>query len=187
LLTLWDANYPSILKTIADPPALLYCCGRLPNHLALALAVVEAAEKSGSLITAEFALEQGRDVLAVPGGVDRRTSYGPNLLIKQSSHPVTETAEVLQFLGVDSVRGTSAKPLRAAPIHLPGPAGKVLLSLALSPRHSDEIAGESGLTPRELSVILLQLELQGYVEKRPGGCYVLSQPAIAGNRSMENP
>ncbi|MEJ2470104.1 MAG: DNA-processing protein DprA [Desulfuromonadales bacterium] len=115
MLTLWDANYPSILKTIADPPALLYCCGRLPNHLALALAVVEAAEKSGSLITAEFALEQGRDVLAVPGGVDRRTSYGPNLLIKQSSHPVTETAEVLQFLGVDSVRGTSAKPLRAAP------------------------------------------------------------------------
>jgi hypothetical protein len=45
LLTLWDANYPSILKTIADPPALLYYCGRLPNHLALALAVVEAAEK----------------------------------------------------------------------------------------------------------------------------------------------
>jgi DNA processing protein len=145
---------------------------RIISGLSKGALIVEAARDSGSLITAEFALEQGREVMAVPGGVDRETSYGPNLLIKQGAHPVTEAAEILQILGVD--RFTSKNPSADEPpqTNLDEPLGSVLSTLDLTPRHSDELAGESGLTAMELSAILLQLELQGYAEKLPGGRYI---------------
>jgi DNA processing protein len=124
------------------------------------------------LITAEFALEQGREVMAVPGGVDRKTSYGPNLLIKQGAHPVTETQDILEILGLSKSVSRHRHIKEATALPLSEPAGAVLAMLDLTPRHSDELAGESGLTPMELSAILLQLELQGYADKLPGGRYV---------------
>jgi len=151
---------------------------RIISALGLGTLVIEAGRDSGSLITAEFALDQGREVMAVPGGVDRATSYGPNLLIKQGAHPVTEAEEILQIIGVPA----RPEPARTDPEEpakdLPAAALKVLATLGSSPRHSDELATESGLTPMELSVILLHLELQGYAEKLPGGRYVRCDRAI---------
>lgn len=151
---------------------------RIISGLSLGTLVIEAARDSGSLITAEFALEQGREVMAVPGGVDRKTSYGPNLLLKQGAHPITEAVEILEILGV-SIHDRKTRPLtEPAGFHLPEPAGSVLSGLDLTPRLSDELAEESGLTPMELSAILLQLELQGYAEKLPGGRYIRGRRAL---------
>ena len=151
---------------------------RIISGLSKGTLVIEACRKSGSLITSEFALEQGREVMAVPGGVDRKTSYGPNLLIKQGAHPVTEAVEILEILGVTS-HNRKARPLtKPDDFQLPEPAGSVLSELTLTPLHSDELAKESGLTPMELSVILLQLELQGYAEKLPGGRYIRGRRAL---------
>lgn len=150
---------------------------RIISGLSCATLVVEAACNSGSLITAEFALEQGRDVMAVPGGIDRKTSYGPNLLIKQGAHPITEAAEVLEVLGMAMAGSERTCHSEKTDYNLSEPARKVLCQLDLNPRHSDELAGESGLTPMELSAILLQLELQDYAEKLPGGRYIRGRHA----------
>lgn len=151
---------------------------RIISALGNATLVVEAARDSGSLITAEFALEQGKDVMAVPGGLDRKTSYGPNMLIKQGAHPVTEADDVLQLMGITPCTKNVGFKCKAAAENLPEAERTVLARLDLTPRHSDELAGESGLTPMELSVILLHLELQGFAEKLPGGRYVLGRRAI---------
>ncbi len=145
---------------------------RIISGLSMGTLVIEAARDSGSLITAEFALEQGREVMAVPGGVDHQTSYGPNLLIKQGAQPVTEASEILQILGIARGRRSAGGGAALESAQLPVPAGTVLAMLDLTPRHSDELARESGLTPMELSAILLHLELQGYAEKQPGGRYI---------------
>jgi len=151
---------------------------RLISALGDATLIVEATRDSGSLITAEFALEQGRDVMAVPGGIDRDTSYGPNHLIKQGAHPVTEASEILQIIGALPSHHAPRKRGKDVCATLPEPERSVLRQLTLTPRHSDELAGESGLTPMELSVILLHLELQGFAEKLPGGHFILGPRAI---------
>lgn len=150
---------------------------RIISGLSKATLVIEASRDSGSLITAEFALEQGREVIAVPGGVDHQTSYGPNLLIKQGAHPITEAQEILEILGIGKNHNKPPEIARPTLFQLPEPAGSVLNKLDLTPRHCDELAGESGLTPMELSAILLQLELQDYAEKLPGGRYIRGRRA----------
>ena len=150
---------------------------RIISGLSKGTLVVEASRNSGSLITAEFALEQGREVMAVPGGIDRKTSYGPNLLIKQGAHPITEASEVLEILGMGSHSRESHLFPEATNLKLPEPANSVFSKLDLNPRHSDELAEKSGLTAMELSAILLQLELQGYAERLPGGRYIRGRQA----------
>jgi DNA processing protein len=145
---------------------------RIISALSQATLVVEASRNSGSLITAEFALEQGKEVLAVPGGLEYDTSYGPNLLIKQGAHPVTEAADILSILGLSLQADKDATPMSPGIRNLSTKDRNVLDCLDLTPRHSDELVGESGLTPMELSVILLHLELQGFAEKLPGGRYI---------------
>ena len=150
---------------------------RIISGLSQGTLVVEAARDSGSLITAEFALEQGREVMAVPGAIDRKTSYGPNLLIKQGAHPVTEPIDILDIFGGVQDRDRAAAAVPPEELQLSDPARRVLGFLDLTPRHCDQLAGESGLTPMELSAILLHLELRGYAEKLPGGCYILGRRA----------
>jgi DNA processing protein len=150
---------------------------RIISGLSKGTLVIEASRDSGSLITAEFALEQGREVMAVPGGIDRKTSYGPNILIKQGAHPITEATDILEILGVHRNSKKSLPNARDTVLQLPGQTGAVLSKLDLTPRHCDELASESGLTAMELSAILLHLELQGYAEKLPGGRYIRGHQA----------
>jgi DNA processing protein len=165
------------------PPGSEPLAGHFPgrNRIISALShgtlVIEAARDSGSLITAEFALEQGRDVMAVPGGLDHDTSYGPNLLIKQGAHPVTEAADIMQLMGFSSKVNRTQPHSDEAASNLSEAEKKILSCIDLTPRHSDELVGESGLTPMELSVILLHLELQGFAKKLPGGRYIRGRRA----------
>ncbi len=147
---------------------------RIISGLSRGTLVVEATPDSGSLITAELALEQGREVLAVPGSIDRPTSAGPNRLIKEGAHPVTDSSDILGVLWpLRPTRGAAgdAPPFATT---LAEPERAVWLALGDEPRHIDELAGTLGLTAGELSVILLHLELLGGVESLPGARYLRS-------------
>ncbi|MDT8440114.1 MAG: DNA-processing protein DprA [Desulfuromonadales bacterium] len=145
---------------------------RIISGLCRAVLVVEAARDSGSLITADFALDQGREVMAVPGTITLATSYGPNRLLKQGAHPVTEVADILALLGQEGPRASTAPAEALSPVALDEPARTVHALLDTAPRHIDILARESGLTPMTLSDILLHLELQGLVRQLPGARFV---------------
>jgi DNA processing protein len=141
---------------------------RIISGLSHATLVIEAAIDSGSLITAELALEQGRDVLAVPGSIDRPTSAGTNRLIKEGAHPVTEPADIFAVLRPgEGCRVPTTVDDRVGAV-LDEPARSVWAALSRQPRHIDDLVGELGLTAGELSAILLNLELQGGIEQLPG-------------------
>jgi len=146
---------------------------RLISGLSRGVLVVEAATGSGSLITVEFALDQGREVFAVPGAVHVPTSSGVNRLIKEGATPVTEARDILEALFKRS-RQPSAQPLWELPPGLPPTQEKLLKNLGFDPLHIDELARKSALTPMEVSDILLHLELAGFVEKLPGARYLRS-------------
>lgn len=145
---------------------------RIISGLSLGVLVVEAAEGSGSLITADFALEQGREVFAVPGPVYAETSGGVNGLLKEGAHLVTCAADILELLWP----GTPSKQVRDKEVslqaELDGNALTLYRCLTAEPLHIDELARKSGLTPMEVSAILLHLELQGGVEQLPGMRYL---------------
>ncbi len=151
---------------------------RIISGLSQGVLVVEADCNSGSLITAEFALDQGREVFAVPGGIDRPTSRGTNQLLKDGAHPVTERDDVLGVLwpGYPDKNRVDVEP--QIDEALPQSAQDVLRQLDTEPRNIDELAGKTGLTPMELSVILLHLELHGKAEALPGACYIRGSSAL---------
>lgn len=145
---------------------------RIISGLSRGTLVVEAALGSGSLITAELALEQGREVLAVPGSIDRPTSAGPNKLIKDGAQPVTESADILSVLWPGRCPGGAQKKSLRFAETLEEPARSVWAALGEQPRHIDELSGELGLTAGGLSAILLHLELLGGIEQLPGARYI---------------
>ncbi|MBT0666258.1 DNA-processing protein DprA [Geobacter pelophilus] len=138
---------------------------RIISGLSVGVLVVEAAARSGSLITAQFALEQGRDVFAIPGSITSGASRGTNSLIKQGAKLVETVSDILEEL--PSARGRQQIPFQPKPVLLPGEEA-ILSTLGEGPAHIDEIARKAGLTVQELSVILLRLELRGIVIQLPG-------------------
>jgi DNA processing protein len=140
--------------------------------------VIEAAEKSGALITAYAALEAGREVFALPGPVNSKKSDGPNLLI-QKGHAklIRNAAEILDELP-DWIVAQLPRKDPAAPT--PSPAtltpdeGKGLSALTAEPRHLDMVAADAGLPTHMVSAILLTLELKGLARQLPGKLFVRS-------------
>ncbi len=125
--------------------------------------VVEAGEKSGSLITARFAAEQGREVFVVPGNVTAVQSRGANRLIRDGARPFYDKEEILEFLQTWQAETPEklSKPLQAA---FSTPEDKVILELtANEPMHLDEIARKSGIPLSKISSSIILLELQGLV------------------------
>ena len=157
---------------------------RLISGLSRAVVVVEAALRSGSLITARLAAEQGRDVLAVPGSPLDPRAKGSNSLIRDGAWLVESIDDVMAALGpLDSaVSPPLAAPSRPTdspsnPRSSPVPAtqsvekdrAKVLELLSYSPESVDELGRRAHLSPAVLAAILLELELAGRVERSSGG------------------
>jgi DNA processing protein len=147
---------------------------RIISGLSHGVLIVEAAEKSGSLITGDFALEQGRELFAIPGAVQNPNSRGTNRLLKEGAQLVTEASDILQSLWPGQPTRQKQTQFNNFADQLDGPALNVFQILGHEPRHSDEIARECGLTPMELSAILLDLELRGGIQTLPGNHYIRS-------------
>jgi DNA processing protein len=134
---------------------------RIISGLSLGTLVIEASLQSGSLITARMALEQGREVFAIPGSIHSPQSKGCHYLIKQGAKLVESAQDILEELGA------FAAPTQVADV--PVPSSPALDAMGYDPIDMDTLAQRSGLTIEALSAILLQLELDGTVATLPGG------------------
>ncbi|PLX78486.1 MAG: DNA-protecting protein DprA [Desulfuromonas sp.] len=148
---------------------------RIISGLCRGLLVVEAAHGSGSLISVDFALRQGREVFAVPGSVMCETSGGVNRLLKDGAHVVTEPGDILDVLwpGCPPVSEREAENKFVG--QLDHNQSIVYKNVDFTPRSIDEVVRLSALTPMEVSAILLHLELAGRVAQHPGGRYARTQ------------
>lgn len=138
---------------------------RLISGLSRGCLVVEAALKSGSLITARYALEQGREVFAIPGSIHSSLSKGCHLLLKQGAKLAESSQDILEELGA-SVQGQVAM---IEPDDEGTEDNPVLAALGYDPLDLDALCQRSGLTPESASAMLLTLELEGVVSRLPGG------------------
>ncbi len=147
---------------------------RIISGLSLGTVVIEASERSGSLITARFALEQGREVFAVPGNINSPVSIGTNNLIKQGAKLVATTEDILEEFEQLLTHG-SKHGIKSSLIDHRTPSGEegiVYKILTLEPKHINQIIIESGVEPPKVMQLLLDLEIKGLIEQIAGSCYV---------------
>lgn len=138
---------------------------RLISGLSSGVLVAEAALKSGSLITARYALEQGREVFAIPGSIHSPLSKGCHLLIKEGAKLVESSNDILDELGAVSEEPAVQQGSRLVSRE----HGVLLKALGFDPIDLDTLCCRSNLTPESASAMLLQLELDGMVSCLPGG------------------
>lgn len=173
-----DRDYPAAHRDLADriteqglivseyEPGVEPAPWRFPARnriiagLCSATVVVEARERSGALITADFALEDGREVMVVPGEITSAVSAGSNALLRLGATPVTAAADVLEAYRIEVVGEAPEAP--------GGLAGALLARLAESPASIDELARASGIAPGEVAAALVELELAGRVVEGDG-------------------
>ena len=149
---------------------------RLISGLALGVVIVEAAKRSGSLITARLALEQGREVFAVPGSPLDPRAEGTNSLIKQGATPVTEPADIISVLqpimGLDlparEPAAAGEEPLADAEPNA-DERSRIIALLSPAPVLIDDLVRLSKTTPRVVRMVLLELELAGRLDRHGGG------------------
>jgi DNA processing protein len=140
---------------------------RIISGLSLGCLVVEASLQSGSLITARMALEQGREVFAIPGSIHAPQAKGCHHLIKQGAKLVESAQDILDelkhFAAVESAQEAASRT--------PAPEHPLLVHIGFDPVDMDSLSMRSGLTIESLSAILLQLELEGHIAVLPSGLY----------------
>lgn len=134
---------------------------RLIAGLSVAVAVVEAAERSGALITARLALEGGRDVYAVPGPIFSTASAGTNMLISQGAMPLLGATDLATRLGLSEA---------AVAKNASGVVGALLARLDAGPATIDELTLATKCDGRKIAEILARLEIEGRVVRRGGVC-----------------
>ena len=174
-----DRDYPAVHASLATqvassglvvseyPPGVSPAPWRFPARnrivagLSAATVVVEAREQSGALITADLALEEGRDVLAVPGEITSSLSHGTNALLRLGATPVTCAADVLEVLGIEPSEPSPDEPPEGA-------AGLALAAIDRGARTADEVAAATRLAPAEVAAALTELELAGIVTPAAG-------------------
>lgn len=136
---------------------------RVISGLSLGVLVVEAAERSGSLITARLAAEQGREVFAIPGSIHSPLSKGCHQLIKQGAKLVEDAQDILEELDLQPTSPIANEPL------VPQQEDGLLSAMGFDPMDIDALAERSGLSAQALAATLLELELEGRVAPLPGG------------------
>jgi DNA processing protein len=143
---------------------------RIISGLSLGVIIIEAGERSGALITTNFALEQNREVFAVPGNINSPVSQGPNRLIQEGAKLVMRVEDVLEELNLRMVVERTAVQMV-----LPETAEEVALYTQLSaqPVHIDELSRTTGLPSALVSSTLTLMELKGMVQQVGGMNYVL--------------
>lgn len=162
LVSEFPLGFPSV-------PSNFPARNRIISGLSLGVLVTEAAEDSGSLITAGQAAEQGREVFAVPGAITSKMSRGTNNLIKEGVHPATEAGDILSILAIEQrkvrVKVESGKKpqdrLQA----------KILAVLDGGSKHIDVITRESGFSIDKVSSTLSLMELSGFVKNYGSGIW----------------
>jgi DNA processing protein len=173
-----DRDYPRAQASLAErirghgavvseyPPGTEPAPWRFPARnriiagLCLATVVVEARERSGALITADFALELGREVFAVPGEITAALSAGTNDLLRQGAAPLLSPGDVLSALGIEEPE--------VPPPPVSGAAASVLQLLSDSARDFDSLVRLSGRSSAEVAAALVELELAGLVDEGEG-------------------
>lgn len=144
---------------------------RIISGLSSGVLVVEATLRSGSLITARYALEQGREVFAIPGSIHNPLARGCHALIRQGAKLVETAQDILEELGPFVTQPTPNNSTPNNSPELDPEYIKLLRCIGHESVSSDELVECSGLTPQAVSSMLLLLELQGLVASAPGGLY----------------
>jgi DNA processing protein len=143
---------------------------RIISGLSLAVVIIEAGERSGALITASFAADQGRDVFAVPGGIHARQSRGTNYLIQQGARPLLKPEEILESLDLAMVmeHRTVRRVLPENDLE-----ASLLENLSMEPIHVDELTLSVRSSVQEVSAALAMMELKGMIRKVGSMRYVV--------------
>ncbi|MEY3759513.1 MAG: DNA-protecting protein DprA [Pseudomonadota bacterium] len=144
---------------------------RIISGLCQGLLVVEAAKQSGSLITARMALEQNREVFAIPGSIHNPLARGCNALIRQGAKLVETTQDILEELNQYYQQDDNITPITMESI-LDLEQQTLLNHVMFSPTSIDKLVENTGESVEVISSMLLILELQGYLEATAGGCYM---------------
>lgn len=162
---------------------------RIISGMTLATIVVEAPQDSGALLTADWALEQGREVLVVPGPITNPNFRGNHQLIKEGAQVVESAEDVFHVLGIPLEKVKASKVaaglgegVKAEAPTLPGLSPvelKILEVLSKGKKHIDQIVRESGMPISEVSTALLQLEVKKLATRQRGGFYALSSSHAA--------
>jgi len=148
---------------------------RIISGLSQGTVIIEAAEDSGSLITAKYTLEQGRKLFAVPGNIGSPASRGANSLIKQGATLVENAEDIVAGLG--AARSTTQRTRAPRPIPpLSGEEESVYRCITTEPKHVDAIMNECSASAGKLSGVLITLELKGLAKQLPGKYYVRDMP-----------
>ncbi len=143
---------------------------RIVAGLSDGVLVVEAGQRSGALVTASLALDQGRDVLAIPGSIENELSVGPNSLIKQGALTVTSADDIFANFGWH--RSTATKERNYDLGKLSKDELAIFGLLSVQPVHLDEIGRGAALGPGKIAEALLNLELKGLIMRKPGNFVV---------------
>lgn len=182
----YPAEHRELAATIATKGALIteYLPGTPPRRhhfpernrvlagLSRAVVVVEAAARSGALITARLALDEGRDVLAVPGSILSELSVGPNTLLRLGSRPMLTPRDVLDAIGHSPANAADSES-KSHPLLEFFVAGESVTA--------DELVARSGQAVTEVQTALLELELGGEVERGRDGSYQQVRPSLPRN------
>ena len=169
LISAYPPDYPSGKFTFPER-------NRIISGLSDGVVVIEAGVKSGSLITARLAMEQGRDVFAVMGNITSPYSQGTNALIKDGAIPVTDYTDITSYYPQFSIVAEPDDPVIPVPVHkkhigVSENAKKVYAVITAEPIHIDSVTSASGLPVNRVLQAITELELEGLIASEKGRMY----------------